>query len=71
MNAVKGQFGRVVGGALLGPQQLAHLECVIEQPSAILERQTDDFVLLALPTDSNAEIDASTGQHIHGRQLFG
>ena len=69
--AVESKLGRVVSRALLRPQQLADLQCVVKQASALLERQADGFVLLALPADTDTQVDTATGQHIHRRQLLG
>ena len=44
---------------------------MIEQPTARAEVETGRFVLLSLPADPDSEIDATVGEDVECRQLFG
>ena len=60
------QLGRVVGGDLLAPQQLAHLDGVVELAAAGVEVEAGGGVLLALPAHADAEVEAAVGEHVDG-----
>ena len=46
-------------GHPVAPERLTHLEGVVEQPAASLERQTGRLVFLALPADPDAEVETT------------
>ena len=50
---------------------LTHRERVVEQAAAGAEVETGRFVLLPLPADADAEIDATVGEDVEGGQLLG
>ena len=65
------QQRRIECGALFAPQRLAHLERVIEKATTPLELEPGRLVLFALPSDADAEIDASVRQDVERRQRLG
>ena len=57
--------------ALLAPQRLADLERMVEQATARAEVQARRFVLFALPTDADTQVDTASGENVERRQLLG
>ena len=71
VDRLEAQLRRREGRALLAPERLADLERVVEQAAARAEVETGRFVLLALPADADAEVDATVREDVEGGQLLG
>ena len=63
--------GEVKLAALVAPEGATDLERVVEQSAPGLEVQPGRLVLLALPSDAHAEVDATVRQDVEGRHLLG
>ena len=55
----------------VAPQRLAHLERVVEQAAAGAEVEPGRLVLLALPADADAEVDAAAREDVERGELLG
>jgi len=68
VDPIEAEFGRRVVGPLLVPQRPAHLERVVEEPTATREVEPGSLVLLALPPDTDAEVEPTAGQDVERRR---
>src|SRR5690606_11395589 len=60
-----------VGGLLLGPQRLHRFEIFAQGSALLLRRYTVVGEFLGVPTESDAEVHAATGEMIEARDGLG
>ena len=66
MDGLKAKLVRVEAGGRVPPERLAHLEGVVEEPAAPLEVEPRRFVLLALPSHADPQVEAPTREDVEG-----